>query len=817
MPSLSAPSPSLDGLGPWVRHWRHDNRWSQERLAEALAYEVSYVAKIERGRRRPTRQFLARLATVVDVDERELMQLSRQPGARLRLPASRDEVVGRDCEIQEVIELLRTQRCVTLVGAPGIGKTTMALEAAWRIGDDHRHGACFVSLVDVSAAAAVPSALVHHLGLMETGIAALDALLISALRHRDILLVLDNFEHVLPARTLVSSLLSGTSHVRALVTSREPLGIDGETTYPVLPLTYPDPDGGTPSDLDQYSAVRVFVARSRLERQDFALDAANAGPIMEICARLAGLPLAITLTAKSSRIMSPSDIARTLRARLELSPGEPGESSAHRSIAAALDWSWSLLSPGHRALLASLSIFSGGCSLAAVESVCSEDGDDIPTALAALERKSLIGVTPFTNGASRFVLLEPIRRYALEKLSERRILDDLRARHCAHFLTFAEASELKMTSGEGQNQALKELETEHSNLAAAFEWAIESLPESALRLGAALWRFYSMRRISEGRRWLTLALEGASGAPVMRARALNGLAILARAQGDLHVADAALAEARQLAVEGAGRNELAFATLTEGIVAEDRSIYEVAELRFTEAEYLYRKIGDERGVGHALNCLGVIGLRRGDFAGAAAKLHAALAAFRSLDDRWSIAVSATNLGWIAEQAGDLAEAATWYEETHEIWKAAGDDRGLGRSLMSLGRIARKQRRFSQARSLVEEALVTFHRLGDRRLAAACLGQLAEPAYERQSCDVGARLLGAAEALRAALGTPAWEEEAALEELVLRALRAHMGADAANRAYTTGRGLTLEDVVDMVRADAWPPRGRRRTAPSVGTA
>jgi len=816
---LSGPMPVATGddFAHWVRCWRHANRWTQERLAEALGYEVSYVAKIERGQRRVSRQFVARLAEVVAVDIAQLEQMARRPTAKLRLPVPTGGIVGREQEIGELSALLGSDRCVTLVGAPGIGKTALALEIAWRIGENFRHGACFVGLADVSSAASVASSVVHSLGLSERGAPRLEDLLFGALRHQELLLVLDNFEHVLDARTFVADLIGAAPEVRILLTSREALGVACETSYCVRPLKFPAPGDGVPDDLEDYPAVRVFVERSRLVRQDFVLSDANASSVMDICARLAGVPLAITLTAKASRLLSPADIARGLDARLELDAGSEGEPLGHNRLDAALDWSWALLPEAHRALLASMGVFNGGCSIAAAEAVCSEVHEDVLPALGALDRKSLIEVHQVAGGASRFVCLEPIRRYALAKLQEGGLLQDVRARHCEYFLSVAEVADAQMTAGDHQSEAWRTLEAEHSNLASAFEWALEASPPNALRLGAALWRFYSLRRISEGRRWLTLALARGSAEPIMRARALNGLAILARAQGDLDLAEASLAEVCALAVVPEGRRELAFARLTQGIVAQDRALYDVADTRFADATALYGEIGDERGIGHGMNCLGVVALRRGDIVAASDRFHAALALFRKLGDRWSVAVTATNLGWIAEHAGELGEARDWYEETDLIWEQAGDEHGRGRSLVSLGRLARLQRRFADARRLLEEALDIFHRFGDRRLAAACLGQLADVAYERRRFDVAGRLLGAARALREGLGTPAWAEEAALEDRVLGLLRDEVGAAPVERAYAMGATLTIEDVVEMVHADGWPPVRRRGGAGRVNGA
>ena len=808
---LSPPMPasSADGLGLWIRQWRHNHRWTQEHLAEELGYEVSYVAKIERGRRRPSAQFVARLAAVVDVAQHELLQLSRRPNARLRLPLPTTQVVGRDREIADVTALLGgSSRCVTLIGAPGIGKTSLALEVAWRRAEDFRHGACFVALADVASPSSVTSAVVHDLGLREQGAVDIEDLLSHALRDQQLLLVLDNFEHVLDARLSVLRLVDGCPNVRILVTSREALGLECETRYTVRALDFPSPSAALPDDVHEYPAVKVFVTKSRQVRDTFVIDDTNAGSVVEICARLDGLPLAIALTANASRILSPADIARSLRARLELPTEGADDPLSHCRLRSALDWSWDLLPPGQRALLARLAVFSGGGTLAAVEEICGDGDGDVLTALAALERKSLVEASQASDGESRFSCLEPIRRYAFERLQEQGSVDDVCARHCAYFVTYAETGEAEITAGVEQGRWARRLETDHANLAAALEWSLENDPERALRLGAALGRYFSMHRVSEGRHWLGTALERAPRDAPLRAKGLIAFAMLTRLHGDLDLAEASIEEARALAVERGAKADLALATLTSGIVAEDRALYDVAHGRFVEATDLYREIGQERGLGHGLNCLGMVALRRGEIATASEHFHAALHRFRRLDDGWSVAVAATNLGWIAETSGELAEARDWYEETRQMWERSGDEHGRARSLASLGRVARHRRDFAQARRLLEDALHVFHRLGHRRLAAACLVELADVAHERKRCDLAARLLGAAQSLRASLGTPAWADETALEDHVLAAITEAMGAASANRIYVMGQALTLEDAVDMVRSDGWPPSDRR---------
>ncbi len=802
-----------EGLPTWLRQWRHTNRWTQERLAEALGYEVSYVAKIERGRRRPTEQFVARLAEVAAIPKQDLRQLCRRPTARVRLPVAHGSVVGRAAEIAEVGRLLRDRPCITLVGAPGIGKTSLALEVAWQVAEEYRDGACFVPLADVAHPDAVGGAVVRALGLAEQGGRDLDDVLVDALRNRAMLLVLDNFEHVLAATPLVERVLQEAPSVRVLTTSREALGLAREQACPVRPLPFPDPSGVL-DDVEDYPAVEVFVTRSRLARPDFALTAANVRPVVEICSRLDGLPLAITLAAAASRILSPVDIARSLGPRLELLADATAAPLVDRRLTAALDWSWDLLQPSQQRLFARLGVFPGSYALDAVETVCAqgEDGHDLLADLAALESKSLVEAVHSDTGLSRFSLLETVRRYAEQRLVASGCLEELQSSHCSYYIDLAEAAEPHLTGGREQARWLSVLDEEYANLAAAFEWSLQRCPASALRLAAALRRFFSMRRISEGRRWLKAALQADPGPTLAYLKVLNGHAVLARAQGDLDVALSTLDQARVLAMRLGAKSELAFAILLQGNVADQRGSYDLAERYVQEATALYGEIGDERGVGHGLNCLGVIALRREDLHSASERFLEALNRFRALNDRWSVAVTATNLGWIAEMENELAEARDWYEESRHIRDGIGDEYACARSTADLGRIARRRKDSARAAELLEQALHVFHRSGDRRLAAACLVELGAVAAQRKRRDMAARLLGAAEGIRNRLGTPAWPDEMALHDQVIESLRLATDEDTVGRAVRMGRALSLEDAVELVEGGTWPPAYRRWTVP-----
>lgn len=797
-----------EGLGCWLRQWRHTNRWTQERLAEALGYEVSYVAKIERGRRRPTEQFVARLAEVAATPRQQLLQLCRQPTARLRLPVPTETAVGRTMEIEEVSDLVQRAACTSLVGAPGVGKTTLAIEVAWQLADHFRDGVCFVPLTTASDRADVAAAIVQGLRLAERGGRSHEDLISESLRHRRMLLILDNFEHVLEASRLVEAILQQALQVRVLTTSREALGVVGETEYLVRPLAFPDPSGDLGGAAD-YPAVQAFVGRSRLVRPDFSLTDINLRAVVDICSRLDGLPLAISLTAAASRVFSPVDIARSLGPRLELATEGPPSALVDRRLRASMDWSWELLHPGQQDLLAHLGVFAGGFSLPAVEAICIGDRDaaDMLDDLAALESKSLIHSLASETGISRFTSLETVKRYAEAQLRASGRLEEVRRRHCAYYTALVEEVEPHLTGGDDQSHWLRVLEEDHANVAAAFHWALLRQPTCALRVAGALWRYFSMRRVFEGRRWLAAALLEAPSHTLAYLKALIGSCVLARLQGDVDVADRGLEEARDLAVRLSAKSELALAILNQGIVEEQRARYDVAERHFGDATAIYQAIGEERGVGHGLNCLGVIALRRNDNHAASERFLQAISRFRALNDRWSVAVTATNLGWIAEVDGELAEARDWYDESRQIRNAIGDDYAFAKSTADLGRIARRQKEPLAAGTLLTQALHVFHRTGDRRLAAACLVELGAVAAQQRRREMAARLLGAAESVRESLGMPAWPDEQALHDDVVESIRPTKDASVL-KALRTGRALTLEDAVELVDTGTWPPAYQR---------
>src|SRR5215208_2755382 len=458
---------------------------------------------------------------------------------RNNLPAQPTALVGRERELEEVLALVRNPavRLLTLTGPGGTGKTRLGLQAAAELTDEFEDGVFFVALAAISDPVLVAPMIARTLGLTESGNQPPEDLLKGYLRHRQVLLLLDNFEQVLGAGSLLDTLLSAASGLKVLATSRTPLRLYGEHEFPVPPLSLPDPESLPPVELlTRYEAVRLFVERAMALRPDFSLTEENAPAVVEICARLDGLPLAIELAAARTKLLPPQALLSRLGNRLKLlTGGARNPPERQRTLRNAIEWSHDMLDEGEKTLFARLAVFSGGSTLEAIEVVCDAEGDlpvDALEGVSSLLDKSLLGREEASDEQSRFVMLETIHEYAREKLRESGEAEELGRAHAQYYLALAEEAELV---GPEQAWWLERLEAEHDNLRAALNRSLEAGDSgTALRIGGAVWRFWYVRgHFSEGRRWLASGLSGGEMAPVgVRARALLGLGELALWQGD---------------------------------------------------------------------------------------------------------------------------------------------------------------------------------------------------------------------------------------------------------------------------------------------
>jgi predicted ATPase/class 3 adenylate cyclase len=685
------------------------------------------------------------------------------------LPAQPTPLVGRERELKEVRDLLRTEgvRLLTLMGPGGIGKTRLGLQVAAELLDEFEDGVFFVALAPIIDPALVASAIAEPLGVVEAGDQPLEESLKGYLRGKELLLLLDNFEQVLAGAPLVGELLSVCPKLKVLATSRSVLRIYGEQEYPVPPLELPRPGRLPPIDrLSQYEAVRLFIERAKAARPDFSVTDENAPAVAEICARLDGLPLAIELAAARIKLLTPGAMLERLGSRLKLLHGGSRDlPERQRTLRGTIEWSHALLEEGERVLFARLAVFSGGRTLEAIETICDARGDlpvDALEGVSSLLDKSLLRQEEGPEGEPRFVMLETIHEYARERLEASGEAEEVRRLHAAYFLALAEEAEPEL-SGADQLACLERLEAEHDNMRAALSWSLEKEPETALRLAVALARFWEKRSyFSEGSSWLEAALrlsdrvEAATTHSATRARLLS----------------------------------------EAGTFAFFRTDFEHAIVLHGKALELYRELGDDSGVAFALLCLGAQHMEKGDHEQAAPFLEEALALSHRIGDKRNIAGTLHNLAEVERQRGNYERAKALGMESIALLREMEDKWQLGMVVGWLGLLAVwSGDDHDLAERSLEEALALDRELGNWAYGAYCLESFAGLAGARAQGSRAARLWGAAEALRTNIGAPRPLDARLLYEPSMAAARAQLGEAAWEAAFAEGMAMSPEEAAE----------------------
>jgi predicted ATPase len=604
------------------------------------------------------------------------------------MPAPRTSFVGREREVGLVQALLRRDdvRLITLTGPGGVGKTRTAIRAVSSLPDS----AQFVDLADVQQPALVLPTIAAALGVRPDGRPVLDNLR-AALRD-DALLVLDNFEQILPAASSLADLLDSCPNLKLLVTSRVVLGISGEHVvdirpFPLPPLRSPEPDTNA-LDLD---ACRLFVDRAQALDPEFALTSANAPTIVGICQRLDGLPLAIELAAAWTSVLAPSALLTQLEHRLALpSAGSPAAPQRQRSLRDTIAWSHGLLSAPAQALFRRISVFHGGCTLDAVVEICGDGSLEVLEELRALVANSLVRRTDSPAGDSRYTLLETVREFGVEVLQNSGEADIIRQRHASFFLTLAEQADAKQTTTE-RDVWLDRLEADQGNLHGALGWSLErGTAETALGLAGFLLPFWQFRfHSSGGLDWVRRALAlGQDVSPPVRRKAVYCAGMLAYMQGELAEAERFLTDAlaRYEAANDPGMTGRAEVGL--GRLAWDDDDLEAARTWFASSLRRFEACGDEVGRAHSLHGLGLVAYKEGDFLQAETFLRDALAIWQSLGFTWELARCIPgHLADVARAAGNLTEATILHQECLALNWAAQDLENVSWSLAGLALIA----------------------------------------------------------------------------------------------------------------------------------
>jgi len=650
--------------------------------------------------------------------------------SRNNLPRQLTRFIGRQNEISGIGRLLAANRLVTLTGAGGVGKTRLALQAAQEVLSEYEDGVWLVDLAPLSEAALVPETVAAAMGVREEKGKPVLETLADYLESKNVLLALDNCEHLIGAcAQLVETLLSASSNLRILTTSREALRIAGESVFNVPSLALPDEHHLPAVDrLSEYDAIQLFIDRARSVHPAFEATSQNAQTLAQVCIRLDGIPLAIELAASRVKILSLDQIHVRLANQLMLLTGGRRTALARQqTLRAAIDWSYNLLSTPEQALFRRLSVFSGGWTLEAAEATCAADGveqTEVLELLSGLVDKSVVSAED-RGGKRRYEFLESLRQYSEERLSKTAEADTMRRRHAGFYLQFAEEAEAKLR-GPDLGSTLEQLNAEYGNLRASLTWALAGNIEDGMRLACALQQFWDiLGHWNEARTWLekVLARQVSPSPGAARARVLNAASVVAKYQGDYVSSCSFAEEALSVSRKVDDQRETARALRNLGNVSQRQGDYEKAHRVFEEALVISRKIKDKREIAALLNSLGVEAFLRSKHLAARSRLEEALALWRELGDKREIAKLLHNLGSAASVRGDYAAARSFIEESLAAQRELRDKYGIAASLNNLASIAQRHGEYGAARPLLEESLTLRRELGDKQGVAVVLSNM----------------------------------------------------------------------------------------------
>jgi len=635
-----------------------------------------------------------------------------------RLPSA---FIGRASLVADVRAALAAAPAVTLLGPGGVGKTRVADEVARGSLGAFRDGVWWVDLAPLADPLVVVPAIIRAMGRPDPARITTAGDLAAALSSKQLLIVLDNCEHlVFACADVAASVLSRCPDVRLVATSRRRLDIEGEQVIDVPAMELPPAGEPQPAAaLREFEAIALFEDRARATHSGFRLADHNAAAVAALCRRLDGIPLAIELAAARVRMLSAADIVRQLdHAAHRLAGTRRTGPERHASLEAAFAWSHALLAPAERALFARLAVFRGGWTLEAAERVCADDRlpeSEILGLLFRLTDDSLIHVDH--DGAdARSRILESIRDYAWERLRERREIRALRDRHAAYHLSLAERAEQPLKGGADQAAWLDRLSREHDNLRAALQWLLDADSiADGLRLAGALWRFWYRRGfIAEGRVWLARLLErDVSDVPAaVRAKALGAAGTLATFQGDYAEAEAHAAASLALWRDIGDPAAVANTLNNLGNIAYNQADYGRAQAQYEEALALAQDLGETWTVANVLSNLADVAVSRGDLKTAADHQRHSLALARTLGDESGVAESLYRMGVVASLESDFDTARRYYQDAIQIQRRLGDDRGIAFLEKEIGYLELDLGNFVEALPYFESSLASFRRLGD---------------------------------------------------------------------------------------------------------
>jgi predicted ATPase/DNA-binding SARP family transcriptional activator/DNA-binding CsgD family transcriptional regulator len=773
----------------YARHGRESEALRQyERLREFISRELKTQPSMDARHLREqivTRRFRPTSPRPENLRQHQPPNAAAPRVDKSNLPAARTSFVGREREMLEVKRELAMTRLLTLTGVGGSGKTRLALEVARNLVGAYPDGVWLAALAPLSERELVPQALASALGIREQPAQPLADTLVEALRTKETLLTLDNCEHLVnPVSHLLDKLLDSCPHLRVLATSREALNVRGEVVRHVPPLLAPDAQSSIlPVELKKYEAIRLFVERARLRVPGFELTAENAPMVATVCRKLEGIPLAIELATAWVGTLSIGQISERLQDTLGLlSTGGRTAVPRQQTLRGALDWSYDLLGELEQVLFRRLSAFAGGWTLEAAEAVGAGDGieqGEVLNLLSRLVNKSLVTTDVDGYAAARYRMLEPVRRYAREKLEESGEAQAILHQHAMVFLALSELAEAESAGGRQQREWLGRLEQEHDNLRVALGWSFaRGDTELGLKVAAALWEFWDTHgHLSEGRRWLERGI-ATSGTAMMetRAKALNGAGWIALFQGD----------------------------------------YGAAKTLVDEGLTLYRELGDKEGIASALINLGhVAALSQQDLASLPALLEEAMELRPGLKDRRTVAhllvfaglVIAIQVlqGQLELHEQTVARFRALHEESLELFRESTDVRGMSICLTNLGLTESILGNYTRATALLRQLLHLALEADYRASIQYVFFGLANVAAAQDEPVRATRLWAAADAMRETSGMqlPPLARSSTNYEGRLSSVRAALGQESFGREWAEGQGMTLEQAVDYALSEKEP--------------